>query len=156
MTIPPIFRGPQRPVVRERRDVPGTPGFAVASGGAGTVEGSASTPAVSGDAAVSPASLLALQTASGEAATGGGRGFSAAETALDRLTMLQVALLDARALTAEEQLELAATAAALQQSGGSAAQLGLALATRLKVEIAKRAAQAQAGPSPPAALPGSD
>lgn len=153
MTIPPIFRGPQRSAVRERRDAPAGQGFAVAAGGLGAAEGAAAMPSVSGDAAVSPAALLALQAAAGDGAAGGARGFSVAETAFDRLKMLQVALLDARALTAEEQRELAATARALQQIDGTAAQLGLALATRIRVELAKRAAQSQLGTDTTTALP---
>jgi hypothetical protein len=41
----------------------------------------------------------------------------------------------------------------LQQLGGTAAQLGLALATRIRVELAKRAAQSQLCTDPSTALP---
>lgn len=76
---------------------------------------------------------------------GGSHDLKAAETAIAGLHRLQVALIGGPAPTTAELQDLAAAATGLQQISGPTAELGLAVATRIRVELAKHAAPREAG-----------
>jgi len=139
MAIPPILRGPHRGVIRDRREAETAVPFSVGPIGPEACGISGSPEAVGGNAAVGAAGLLTLQGNVSSAAARDPQGAVLAEMTIDRLQRLQVALLEGRLMTAEELEALSTAAAALRQAGADTSELGQALTTRVRVELAKRA-----------------